>query len=82
MEPIKRKFIQAIILSAAFLLASCASETLILKQNYDFTKIKRVAVLPFKDPTYTQSEGTMVSLTLTLLTEPEPISRYRPPPRR
>lgn len=46
---------------AAMLLASCASQTLVIKQNYDFTRIKRVAVLSFRDQTLTQSTGSMVS---------------------
>lgn len=46
---------------AALLLASCASQTLVIKQDYDFTRIKRVAVLSFRDQTLTQSTGSMVS---------------------
>jgi hypothetical protein len=61
MELIKRNAIAVILLCAAFLFSSCATETLVIKKNYDFTKIQRVAVLAFKDATYTQSEGTMVS---------------------
>lgn len=48
-------------LTAALFLSSCASQTSALKQGYDFNKIKRIAVLQFRDPTYTQSTGAMVS---------------------
>lgn len=48
--------------AAAILFSSCASmETVVLKQGYDFSRIKRVAVLPFSDPTFSQNTGSMVS---------------------
>lgn len=48
-------------LLAALLLSSCASQTVFLKKDYDFTRIKRVAVLPFNSSVFSNESGTMVS---------------------
>jgi curli biogenesis system outer membrane secretion channel CsgG len=56
----RNKLLFPLLLAAVFL-TSCASETLVLKQNYDFTRIKRIAVVNFRDSTLTQNTGAMVS---------------------
>jgi len=56
----KIKLIGTAILACAFL-ASCAGQSMVLKPNYDFSKIKRVAVLDFKDAPYQPNSGAMVS---------------------
>jgi curli biogenesis system outer membrane secretion channel CsgG len=43
------------------LFASCASQSIVLKQGYDFKKIRRIAVVEFKDSAYYPSSGSMVS---------------------
>jgi len=50
-----------ILLFFTVLFSSCASESVVLKQGYDFKKIKRVAVLEFKDSAYYPGSGSMVS---------------------
>ncbi|HBU69738.1 MAG TPA: hypothetical protein DEE98_05080 [Elusimicrobia bacterium] len=47
-------------LAFAVFFSSCATQTLVLKQGYDFSKVKRVAVLPFSGDIYSNS-GQMVS---------------------
>lgn len=49
------------LLGACALLSSCAVDSSILKPNYDFTKIRRVAVLEFRDAPYVPNTGAMVS---------------------
>lgn len=46
---------------AALFLTSCATQSIVVKQGYDFSQIKRIAVLQFKDPSYSSSTGAMVS---------------------
>jgi len=41
--------------------ASCATETVVMKQGYDFSKIKRIAVIEFRDSAYYPGSGAMVS---------------------
>src|SRR5664279_2091761 len=48
-------------LLACVMLASCAGQSVVLKPNYDFSKIKKVAVLEFKDAPYVPNSGSMVS---------------------
>jgi curli biogenesis system outer membrane secretion channel CsgG len=55
------KRINFFFLALMFFLTSCSTESVVLKKGYDFNQIKRVAVLQFKDQTYTQSTGSMVS---------------------
>ncbi|MFH1369441.1 MAG: CsgG/HfaB family protein [Elusimicrobiota bacterium] len=50
-----------VMLLPLFILSSCATETMVLKKGYDFNKIKRVAVLQFKEYTFTRYTGSMVS---------------------
>ena len=50
-----------LMLVMSLFISSCSTQTIALKRGFDFTQIKRVAVLSFKDPTYTQSEGSMVA---------------------
>jgi curli biogenesis system outer membrane secretion channel CsgG len=45
----------------ALFLASCAVQTTVVKPNYDFKKIKRVAVIDFKDAAYEPNSGALVS---------------------
>jgi curli biogenesis system outer membrane secretion channel CsgG len=55
--------------SAGFLLltfltifiSSCNMETIVMKPGYDFNKIKRIAVLQFRDSAYYPNSGAMVS---------------------
>jgi curli biogenesis system outer membrane secretion channel CsgG len=48
-------------LLACVVLSSCAGQSIVLKPNYDFSKIKRVAVLEFEDAPYVPNSGSMVS---------------------
>lgn len=45
---------------AALFLSACASQSIVVKQGYDFSQIKRIAVLQFKDPSYSPNTGSMV----------------------
>lgn len=59
---INRTYIfKALMLCATLCLTSCAVDSVVLKKGYDFTKIKRVAVLDFKDASYCPSSGAMAS---------------------
>lgn len=42
-------------------LSSCAVESVIVKPGYDFTQIKRVAVIDFNDASYFNRSGALVS---------------------
>jgi hypothetical protein len=55
-----RAFIVAILLLSVFL-SSCAVDSVVLKPNYDFKKIKRVAVLEFRDSAYYPNSGSMAA---------------------
>lgn len=55
------KFFIVLFLFASIFLSSCATQSIVLKNGYDFTQIRRIAVIQFKDPTYTSSTGAMVS---------------------
>ena len=45
----------------ALLLSACSSSTIVMKPGYDFSKIKRVAVLEFRNSAYYPNSGAMVS---------------------
>jgi len=51
----------ALVLLASVLLSSCGVESVVVKPGYDFKKIKRVAVLEFRDSAYYPNSGSMVS---------------------
>ena len=51
----------SLMLLAAVFFTSCASQSIVLKQGYDFKKIRKVAVVGFKDSAYYPNSGTMVS---------------------
>ena len=51
----------AALLLASVMMSSCAVDSSILKPNYDFSGIKRVAVLDFRDASYAPNTGAMVS---------------------
>lgn len=50
-----------LVLLAAVFFSSCAVDTVVLKPGYDFKKIHRVAVLPFRDSAYYTNSGSLVS---------------------
>lgn len=50
-----------VIMFLVLLIVSCATQTIVLKKDYDFNKIKRIAVLPFKAPAFNEEKGSMVS---------------------
>jgi curli biogenesis system outer membrane secretion channel CsgG len=49
------------LLLLSLFLASCAVQTSVVKPNYDFKKIKRVAVIEFRDAAYQPNSGSLVS---------------------
>jgi len=49
------------VLFVSLFLGSCASQSVFLKKGYDFSQVRRIAVIQFKDPTSTGSTGSMVS---------------------
>jgi curli biogenesis system outer membrane secretion channel CsgG len=51
----------SLLLAVSVFAASCGAPSIVLKQNYDFTKIKKVAVLGFNDAAYYPNSGAMVS---------------------
>jgi curli biogenesis system outer membrane secretion channel CsgG len=51
----------SLLLFLCFFISSCAVQSIVIKPGYDFTKIKRVAVLDFKDAAYYPNSGSMAS---------------------
>ncbi|MBN1823896.1 MAG: hypothetical protein JW803_06230 [Endomicrobiales bacterium] len=49
------------IVSVALFLSSCATDTIVMKKDYDFSQIKRVAVVEFRNSAYYPNSGAMVS---------------------
>ena len=50
-----------ILLILSLFLSSCAVNSVVIKPGYNFDKIKRVAVVQFKDPAFYRDAGSMVS---------------------
>ena len=57
----KTKTVLSVMLFLSVFVTSCAVESVVLKPGYDFTKIKRVAVIEFRDAAYYPNSGSMVS---------------------
>ena len=55
-----KKSISLMFLSC-FVLSSCAVQSVIIKPGYDFSSIKRVAVIDFKDAAYYPNSGSMAA---------------------
>jgi curli biogenesis system outer membrane secretion channel CsgG len=55
------KYLGALIVISAILLNSCATQSTSIKSGYNFTKIKRIAVLDFTDAFNQPLSGTMAS---------------------
>lgn len=49
------------LLLLALFLSSCAVQSTVVKPNYDFKRIKRVAVIEFRDAAYQPNSGSLVS---------------------
>lgn len=57
---INKTLISLLLLLPVFLV-SCASNTVVMKPGYDFSKIKRIAVIEFRNSAYYPNSGSMVS---------------------
>lgn len=57
----RNRSVVLLVLFAAAFLSSCAIDTVVVKPDYDFSKVRRVAVLPFKDSAYFTNSGSLVS---------------------
>ena len=55
-----RKSLLMLVAIAVFLV-SCASNSIVVKPGYDFSKIKRIAVIEFRNSAYYPNSGVMVS---------------------
>jgi hypothetical protein len=55
------RFFVALAVVYAIIASSCSMQTVVLKKDFDFTKIKKVAVLEFRDAPYVPNSGAMVS---------------------
>jgi curli biogenesis system outer membrane secretion channel CsgG len=53
------------LLFLALFVSSCAVQSVVLKPDYDFKKIKRVAVIEFRDAAYYPNSGAMASEMFT-----------------
>ena len=51
----------AVLLLSSLFLSSCAVDSIVLKPGYNFSGIKRVAVLEFKDASYYPNSGAMAA---------------------
>ncbi len=58
---IKTKILAALLLGISVFVSSCAVDSVVVKPGYDFQRIRRVAVLEFRDSAYYPNSGSMVS---------------------